>query len=82
MGAPALTAALKLLSPTHGSVPDGRGRQTALAWLVFLPLAWLLGRELGYGLVGAYAGGTVYVALLAGGLLWRFASGQWRAVRI
>lgn len=31
--APALTAALKLLSPTHGSVPDGRGRQVALAWL-------------------------------------------------
>ncbi len=31
--APALAAALKLLSPTHGSVPDGRGRQTALAWL-------------------------------------------------
>lgn len=31
--APALTKALKLLSPTHGSVPDGRGRQSALAWL-------------------------------------------------
>jgi MATE family multidrug resistance protein len=56
--------------------------QSALAWLVFLPLAWLLGNHLGYGLVGAYAGGTVYVALLAGGLLWRFASGRWRHVRI
>jgi hypothetical protein len=31
--APALIAALKLLSPTHGSVPDARGRQTALGWL-------------------------------------------------
>lgn len=31
--APALTTALKLLSPTHGSVPDARGRQSALAWL-------------------------------------------------
>ncbi|HEY0992471.1 MAG TPA: hypothetical protein VGD80_35705 [Kofleriaceae bacterium] len=31
--APALTSALKLLSPTHGSVPDARGRQVALAWL-------------------------------------------------
>jgi hypothetical protein len=31
--APALAAALKLLSPTHGAVPDGRGRQSALAWL-------------------------------------------------
>jgi hypothetical protein len=29
----ALTNALKLLSPSHGSVPDARGRQVALAWL-------------------------------------------------
>ena len=31
--APALAAALKMLSPPHGSVPDGRGRQAAIAWL-------------------------------------------------
>jgi hypothetical protein len=31
--APALAAALHLLSPTHGAVPDARGRQSALAWL-------------------------------------------------
>jgi len=31
--APVLMDNLKLLSPTHGSVPDTRGRQTALAWL-------------------------------------------------
>jgi len=31
--APALMAAIKLLSPTHGSVPDARGRQVALSWL-------------------------------------------------
>lgn len=31
--APALMQALKLLSPTHGAVPDGRGRQAALAWI-------------------------------------------------
>jgi hypothetical protein len=31
--APALIKALKLLSPTHGSVPDARGRQVALGWL-------------------------------------------------
>jgi MATE family multidrug resistance protein len=56
--------------------------QTLVAWGVFLPSAWWLGSHLGHGLVGAYAGGTVYVALLAGGLLWRFASGKWRHVRI
>jgi hypothetical protein len=31
--APVLMQNLKLLSPTHGAVPDARGRQTALAWL-------------------------------------------------
>ncbi|HEX4421521.1 MAG TPA: hypothetical protein VH165_26580 [Kofleriaceae bacterium] len=31
--APALAGALKLLSPTHGAVPDSRGRQAAIAWL-------------------------------------------------
>jgi hypothetical protein len=32
--APTLIAALKLLSPTHGAVPDARGRQAALGWLI------------------------------------------------
>ena len=31
--APTLIQTLKLLSPSHGSVPDARGRQTALAWI-------------------------------------------------
>ncbi len=31
--APVLMKELKLLSPSHGSVPDARGRQTALAWI-------------------------------------------------
>jgi hypothetical protein len=31
--AKALMDNLKLLSPTHGAVPDARGRQTALAWI-------------------------------------------------
>jgi hypothetical protein len=31
--APELMAALRQLSPTHGTVPDGRGRMTALSWI-------------------------------------------------
>ncbi len=31
--APALIKSLKLLSPSHGAVPDARGRQTALSWI-------------------------------------------------
>lgn len=33
LDAPKLIEALHLLSPSHGAVPDGRGRQPALAWL-------------------------------------------------
>jgi MATE family multidrug resistance protein len=87
-----LGAIFQLLDATHivamgalrgaGDTAWPAAWQTALAWLVFLPLSWFLGNHLGYGLIGAYAGGTVYVALLAGGLLWRFASGKWRDVRI
>jgi len=56
--------------------------QTVLAWLVFVPGAWFFGVHQGHGLTGAYVGGTLYVALLAGGLVWRFASGKWRGMRI
>ena len=54
----------------------------ALAWGLFLPLAWVLGVALEGGLTWAWAGGVVYVALLAGALVWRFRSGAWKAIRI
>jgi MATE family multidrug resistance protein len=56
--------------------------QASLAWGLFLPLGWLLGVRLGGGLSAAWAGGVVYVAVLAFALLWRFRSGAWRSIRI
>ncbi len=56
--------------------------QSVLAWGVFLPVAWLFGVRLGFGLLGAWVGGLAYVTLLAGGLLWRLRSGKWRDVEI
>jgi MATE family multidrug resistance protein len=56
--------------------------QTLLAWLVFLPSAWLLGVALAGGLVGAWLGGTLYVLGLSLALLWRWRSGAWRGVEI
>jgi MATE family multidrug resistance protein len=55
---------------------------TLLAWLVFLPAAYLFGIVLGGGLLGAWLGGTLYVAGLAGAQLWRLRSGAWRGVEI
>ncbi len=54
----------------------------AMAWGLFLPLAWLFGIPLGGGLTGAWLGGTIYVCVLTVYLLWRFRSGAWREIRI
>ncbi len=56
--------------------------QTAIGWLVFLPLAYFVGISLGGGVVGAWSAGIVDVVLLTGSLVWRFRSGAWEAIRI
>ena len=56
--------------------------QTAIGWLVFLPLAYFVGVTLGGGVVGAWAAGIFDVALLTGSLVWRFRSGAWEHIRI
>jgi MATE family multidrug resistance protein len=56
--------------------------QTALAWGLFLPAAWVCGDLLDGGLTGAWIGGVIYVAALGAALHWRFSSGAWRRVRI
>lgn len=56
--------------------------QTALAWGLFLPSAYLLGVTFAGGLTGAWLGGVVYLAVLGVVLQWRFRSGAWQRVRI
>jgi Na+-driven multidrug efflux pump len=56
--------------------------QSALAWGLFVPLAYLLGVTLQGGLVSAWIGGTVYVAVLSATLVWRFRSGAWQRIEI
>ncbi|MBW2371275.1 MAG: MATE family efflux transporter [Deltaproteobacteria bacterium] len=56
--------------------------QTTLAWLAFLPLAWICGVWLGAGLMGAWLGGCGYVALLSLALRWRWRSGAWKGMEI
>ena len=53
-----------------------------LAWGVFLPLAYGIGVVLGGGLTGAWVGGAIYVAVLAGTLAFRFRSGAWQQIKI
>ena len=56
--------------------------ETALGWLVFLPLAYGMGVTLGYGLTGAWVGGTISLALLASVLVRRFRHGAWETIEI
>jgi hypothetical protein len=56
--------------------------QTALAWGLFLPAAYVGSVVLAGGLTGAWLGGVVYVAVLGVAMRWRFRSGAWKRVRI
>lgn len=55
---------------------------TLFGWVFFVPSAYWLGIELGYGLFGAWCGGLVYVFALAVVMVLRFRSGAWRNIRI
>ncbi len=54
----------------------------ALAWGVFLPLAWVAVIQRHGGVVTLMLVLVTYLALLAGALAWRFASGRWRAIEL
>jgi MATE family multidrug resistance protein len=51
-------------------------------WLVFLPLSYLFGTVFGGGVVGAWVGGTVYVAFLAAAVLTRLQTDRWMRIRL
>jgi putative MATE family efflux protein len=52
------------------------------AWLVFLPLAYVFGTVLDRGVVGAWAGATLYIVVIGVAMFARLKAGRWRRVRI
>jgi putative MATE family efflux protein len=56
--------------------------ELVLHFTCLVPLAWILGIWLGGGLVGIWLSAVVYVALLATAMVWKFASGDWKAIRL
>lgn len=53
-----------------------------LHFLCLVPLAWILGVTLGFGLVGIWSAALAYVVLLTAVMVWKFRSGDWKAIRI
>ncbi len=51
-------------------------------WLLGLPLAWLAGPQLGFGLVGVWASWVAYRMLLSGCLTLLWARSDWATIRI
>ncbi|HEX4339430.1 MAG TPA: MATE family efflux transporter [Polyangiaceae bacterium] len=47
-----------------------------------VPLAWLLGITLDYGLVGIWSAAITYIILLAATMTAKFAKGDWKSIRI
>ncbi len=65
----------------------GNTRFVAIAEFVLhftclVPLAWLLGIAMGFGLNGIWAAGGVYMLLLAGIMTAKFRAGGWKTIRI
>ena len=56
--------------------------RVVIAWLIFLPIAYLSVRVFGMGDVIATACIVLYVMLLAVTLWWRFRTGKWRAINL
>jgi MATE family multidrug resistance protein len=53
-----------------------------LHFLCLVPLAWALGIHFQLGLVGIWSSAVTYVVLLTAIMVWKFSSGDWKAIRI
>lgn len=56
--------------------------ELVLHFLCLVPLAWGLGIALGYGLVGIWSAAVIYVVLLTVVMVWKFAKGDWKTIKI
>lgn len=56
--------------------------ELVLHFFCLVPLAWLLGITLGFGLVGIWGAAVVYVLALTLVMAWRFKGGRWKQRRI
>jgi putative MATE family efflux protein len=53
-----------------------------LHFTCLVPLAWLLGITLGFGLPGIWAAAVVYVIGLSSAMVWKFRHGDWQSIKL
>jgi len=53
-----------------------------LHFTCLVPLAWILGVTLGFGLIGIWSAAVIYVVALTAIMVHKFARGDWRGIRI
>jgi Na+-driven multidrug efflux pump len=73
------------LSHTLLGIGDAKGVmkiEVIIHWLIFLPLSYMLAFSLGYGLIGLWAGFSVYIVLLGLAMGWRFNKGLWKEIKV
>jgi multidrug resistance protein, MATE family len=58
------------------------GVELVLLFACLVPLAWILGITMNGGLVGIWLAAVAYVALLSLAMVWKFARGDWKAIRL
>jgi len=56
--------------------------ELVLHFTCLVPLAWLLGVTLEFGLMGIWSAAVIYVVLLAAIMIYKFARGDWRGIKI
>jgi putative MATE family efflux protein len=54
----------------------------SFAWMLFLPLAFLFGTVLGWGVVGAWVGAVCYIAVLGTVMFARLERDRWKSITI
>jgi MATE family multidrug resistance protein len=56
--------------------------ELVLHFTCLVPLAYVLGIVFEGGLIGIWTAAVVYVALLSSAMVWKFASGDWKAIKL